>query len=349
MRIKSLMENKSLLEIKVWLRAGLSITSFLSLGIAAASSAAENSSISNFLRIHAATQTAQNNAACNAIRPFYWEIGNQTEALAFDSVGGRTYGAKTMMPIASSSKWIFGAYVVQAREGQLSQDDIAALNMTSGYTNFGSTSCVKFLPSRRDAETVSDCFQASNPKGGNNSDHNADAVGKFDYDGGHFQKLAIDLGLGSDNNAALQRDIQMQLGTDFVFTFGSPQLAGGVNTSANNYATFLRKILSKQLYISDLLGAHSVCTNPATCSSALYTPVPSNLSWNYSLGHWVESDPVSGDGAYSSAGAFGFYPWIDKSKTFYGIVARHAAPGSGSDSAACGGLIRKAWMTGRVQ
>lgn len=343
------MRIKSVLAIKAWLCAGLCITSCLSLGVSAASATLVNSSVANFLRVHAATQTAQNNAACNAIQPFYWEIGNQTEALASGSVGGRTYGASTLMPIASASKWIFGAYVVQARQGQLSEEDIAALNMTSGYTNFGSTSCVKFLPSRRDSETVSDCFQTANPKGGNNSDYNADALGKFYYNGGHFQKLAVDLGLGADDNAALQRDVQMYLGTDFVFTYGSPQLAGGVNTSANNYAIFLRKILSKQLYIGDLLGAHAVCTNPATCSNAMHTPVPSNLSWSYSLGHWVESDPVSGDGAFSSAGAFGFYPWIDKSKTFYGIVARQAAPGSGSDSAACGGLIRKAWMTGRVQ
>jgi hypothetical protein len=332
--------------IKYWLVAGLCVTSFLSFTVSAASSP---SSVATFLRIHAATETAQNNAACKVIQPFYWEIGNQTEALASGSIGGRTYTANTLMPIASASKWIFGAFVVQAREGQLSPEDIAALNMTSGYTNFGSVSCVEFLPTRRDAQTVHDCFQTQNPKGGNNSDYDENALGKFYYNGGHFQKMAVDFGLDDDNNAALQRDVQMQLGTDFVFTYGSPQLAGGVTTSANNYAIFLRKILSKQLYISDLLGTHAVCTNPATCNRAIYTPMPAHLSWSYSLGHWVESDPVSGDGAYSSAGAFGFYPWVDKNKTFYGIVARHATAGSGFDSAACGGLIRKAWMTGRVQ
>lgn len=340
------MYSKSIMAAKYWLRTSLCVAGLLSLSVNAAVSPA---SVATFLRIHAATQTAQNNAACNVIQPFYWEIGNQTESLVSGSVGGRTYTANTLMPIASASKWIFGAYVVQARLGQLSEEDIAALNMTSGYTNFGSTSCVKFLPSRRDAQTVSDCFQTDNPKGGSNSDYNENALGKFYYNGGHFQKLAIDLGLGADNNIALLRDMQMYLGTDFVFTYGSPQLAGGVNTSANNYAIFLRKILSKQLYIGDLLGAHAVCTNPKTCASALYTPVPANLNWSYSLGHWVESDPISGDGAFSSAGAFGFYPWIDKSKTFYGIVARKDSFGSGHESATCGGLIRKAWMTGRVQ
>jgi hypothetical protein len=311
--------------------------------------AVTNTTINNLLRSHAANQTAQNNAACTAIQPFYWEIGNQIEALASGSVGGKTYTANTLMPIASASKWIFGAYVVQARQGQLSNDDVAALTMSSGYSNFGSTSCIKLLPARRDSQTVDECFHEENRHDGNNNDFNAEAQGNFFYNGGHFQKLAVDLGLGADNNAALQRDVQMYLGTDFVFTYGSPQLAGGVNTSASQYAIFLRKILSKQLYIGNLLGTHAVCTNPAACASAIHTPVPAQLSWNYSLGHWVESDPVSGDGAFSSAGAFGFYPWIDKTKTFYGVLARKGNAGAGSDSALCGGLIRKAWVTAKEQ
>jgi len=31
-----------------------------------------------------------------------------------------------------------------------------------------------------------------------------------------------------------------------------------------------------------------------------------------------------GDGAFSSPGAFGFYPWIDRTKTNYGVLARSA-------------------------
>ena len=341
------MRNKSIVTKWVHAAVGLCVLNLCSVAASAAALASANAP--TFLRVQAATQTALKTSACKAIQPFYWEIGNETEALASASVGGKTYTAKTLMPIASATKWIFGAYAVQVRQGQLRESDIAALNMTSGYTNFGSTSCVKLLPSRRDSQTVNECFMAENRQGGNNNDFDAAAVGKFHYNGGHFQKLALELGLGADNNAALQRDVQMYLGTDIALTFGSPQLAGGVNTSANNYAIFLRKILNKQLYIGDHLGEHAVCTNPVTCSSAVYTLVPSQLNWDYSLGHWVESDPVSGDGAYSSAGAFGFYPWIDKTKTYYGIVARQGKAGSGDDSVTCGGLIRKAWVTGRVQ
>ena len=51
------------------------------------------------------------------------------------------------------------------------------------------------------------------------------------------------------------------------------------------------------------------------------------------------------DGALSSPGAFGFYPWIEKSHSVYGILAR-SVPGGAFDSVSCGRLIRKAWMTG---
>ena len=60
----------------------------------------------------------------------------------------------------------------------------------------------------------------------------------------------------------------------------------------------------------------------------------------------MEDDPVVGDGAFSSPGAFGFYPWIDASKTYYGVLARQGAAGTGVDSVNCGRLIRKAWVTG---
>lgn len=317
--------------------------------LATSSSSSSSSELSNLDRANAATQTAENNTACAIAKPFYWEIGDHDEALASGSVGGTTYTSTTVMAIASASKWIFGAYVVQLRDGQLSSDDISSLTMNSGYTNFDETSCLRLLPENQTAETVADCFHSANSGGGNDSDYNADALGKFYYNGGHFQKMAVDLGLGSSNSLALQQAMQTQLGTDFVFSYWAPQLAGGAMTSAANYAIFLRKILSNQLVIHDLLGSHAVCTNVTTCPGSLYTPVPANLSWDYSLAHWVENDPVVGDGAFSSPGAFGFYPWIDASKTYYGIVARRGESGSAFESATCGRLIRKAWMTGAVQ
>jgi hypothetical protein len=112
----------------------------------------------------------------------------------------------------------------------------------------------------------------------------------------------------------------------------------------------LRAIPSGDLRLGSALGTNTVCTNSSTCSSAIAAPIPQTESWNYSLGHWVEDDPVVGDHAFSSAGVLGFYPWIDSNKRFYGILARRAADGAGGtpcyDSAVCERLVRRAWMTG---
>jgi hypothetical protein len=309
-------------------------------------------------RVQAATETANGNASCVAIHPFYWEIGDRNGRLAggtASTTGAMAPAADTQMLIASASKWLFGAYVVELRHGDLSADDLAALTMRSGYTGLRYASCIKLLQVNQDAETVHDCFVATNLTG-TNSDFAANAVGKFHYNGGHFQWLADgDLNLGAANNASLRAAVAAQLGAELTFTYDSPQLAGGIQTSAQDYARFLRKILAAELRIGGLLGSNAVCTNPATCPDAEYTPIPSTESWHYSLAHWVEDDPAVGDGAFSSPGAFGFYPWIDAGKTYYGVLARYANVSlTGDDPVAvasvlCGRTIRKAWLTATAQ
>lgn len=301
-------------------------------------------------RTAAATATAQSAAnACAPIQPFYWEVGDQGARLASGSVpannGNPVYTGSTVMSIASASKWLYGAYVVQQRQGQLSDSDIKFLTFRSGYTSF--TRC---LPS----QTVDGCVDYLS-----NDVYSPATDGLFSYGGGHMEKHASLNGLGALNNASLAAEIRAQLGSDITLAYSQPQLAGGVLSSADAYAVFLRKLLAGSLLMKAALGSHAVCTNPATCAQARNAPVPATVSYHYSIGHWVEDDPdpAKGDGAFSSAGAFGFYPWIDKSKTWYGIVARMDnngttdpgdpdSAGHGFASLQCGRLIRAAWMDG---
>lgn len=300
-------------------------------------------------RIAAATATAQSSGnACAPIQPFYWEVGDQAGRLASGSVqaggGAPVYTGTTVMSIASASKWLYGAYVVQVRQGQLSAGDITFLTFRSGYTHF--TRCLA-------TQTVDECVAHAN-----NGVHSDATDGLFSYGGGHMQKHASLDGLGLLGNAGLADALRAQLGNDLTpLAYSQPQLAGGVVTDAETYATFLRRVLSGDLHMKAALGTHAVCTNPATCAQALNAPVPASESYHYSIGHWVEDDPANGDGAFSSAGAFGFYPWIDASKAWYGIVARRDtsgtsdpgnpdAGGHGFASARCGQLIRSAWVQG---
>lgn len=292
-------------------------------------------------RSDAAKATVANASnACQAVKPFYWEIGDASGPLVSGSTdASATYTATTTMSIASASKWIYAAYVAEKRNGALSAHDIKHLHFRSGYASFDAFGSCAF------ADTVDRCLA-----NGNNGDYTAAADGKFDYDGGHMQKHGSLDGMGALGSLALAAEVRSKLGTDIALSYSQPQLAGGVVTTPGDYARFLRKVLGGQLHIGALLGSSAVCTNPATCSSAIYTPTPAHENWSYSLGHWVDADAVVGDGAFSSTGAFGFHPWIDAGKTSYGVLARRTTlPGTGFESAACGRLIRKAWATGVAQ
>ncbi|WP_374563021.1 hypothetical protein [Ideonella sp.] len=296
-------------------------------------------------RIAAAHSTAENNALCQAVRPFYWSVGDATGPRTDGRVGLMAPGAHTMMSIASASKLIDGAYVVEQLGVRLTDDEVSYLNFTSGYTEFDR--CLK-------DQTVAEC-QSYQSRRIHNGGYVPENKGRFYYSGGHMQKQATLVGLGPDDNTALAAHINAGLGGT-AFQYTQPQLAGGVKTNAAEYGRFLQHIVDGQLKIRALLGTHAVCTNPATCPTAVYSPIPSDESWHYSVGHWVEDDPVVGDGAFSSPGAFGFYPWIDAGKRWWGVLARESIVNLGradktatpaAESLYCGRQIRAAWLSGQ--
>lgn len=281
-------------------------------------------------RVAAATATATTNPKCSAdaIGAFYWEIGDGNGVRASGSVGTDAPGAGTRMALFSSSKWVYAAYVSQKRG--LREDDAPYLNFSSGHTLFGVPSC----PGANDVQScgVSDGIDPA-------------MVGLFHYDSGHMQYHArAVMGLGSADNAALGAEIAATLG-DFALVYSQPQLAAGIEGTAQGYGAFLRRIVRGELAISAGLGSRRV---PATYGSAVDGPQLGSEQWDYSLGHWVEIDPTIGDGSFSSAGGGGFYPWINASRTLYGIVARErfSESDAGYHSAECGRLIRQAWVTG---
>jgi hypothetical protein len=297
---------------------------------------------------------------CTAIRPFYWEIGDSSGAIVGGSVGSGAPTRETPMPIASASKWLYAAYAVEKVGGVANLDpvqDVPFLNFTSGYTwatSLGPGIC------RRD-DTVQECVEY------NNSTLDSGNLGLYNYDSGHMEVHAASrrIGLGPFGNLALADAV---LGTTTGSsdpdsnTYTEPLLAGGVGTSAASYASFLTRVLSGSLAMHDVLvddgQALGVASyKVATTGVGTVSPFDGATNaagrserWNYSLGHWVEDDPTYGDHALSSAGAFGFYPWIDRTVTYYGIVARMAPPGGeqyeGFQSAQCGRLIRQAFVQG---
>lgn len=296
-------------------------------------------------RAEAAATTANAAASCKKAEPFYWEIGDSDSPLASGSVGGDRYEANTDMSIASSSKLVFGAYAAQVRKNAFTPADLDALTMRAGYTSLSVSACADYQPASKSTQTVEQCFLA-----GPNDTVSAGDVGKFHYDGGHFQYAATDLfGLGEMAKGELSERVSTVLGVPLAYT--SPQIAGGIRTTPATFGAFLRRILEGELAMRDALGQHAVCTNPSACpDEANFTPVNRKESWHYSIGHWVEDDTAVGDGAFSSPGAMGFYPWIDASRTWYGVLARESYVAGAYDvSIDCGRTIRRAWITAEPQ
>jgi hypothetical protein len=319
-------------------------------------------------RIAAVAATANHDPACTAIEPFYWELGDQSSVLASGSVGKSSTGApvtgSTQLSIASASKWVYGMYVVQSRGSAtgLMAAEIPFLNFTSGYTNMGSDTTTSQCPKTDDPDTVDQCLTVINSKDGEPySYQDPSTVGKFDYDSGHLQNhariygsTAADLGnIGNVVVGSLGTTVAALLGGGADFAYTEPLLAGGIYTSGPEYGILLRRVLGGELFMLGALGSNLVCTTTAAPCNAAYTPLV-QVAWHYSIAHWVEDDAATnGDGAFSSPGAFGFYPWIDSTKTYYGVISREESTTSaiqnGYKSARCGRMLRQAWVTGTEQ
>jgi hypothetical protein len=312
--------------------------------------------------VAAAEQTAQNTTSCTALQPFYWEIGDAQGALASGSstqIGGTAVTAATKLLLASASKWIYGMYVVQNRGGavNLSAADVKFLNFRSGYSYMDTlTQSATCSAPATGADSINYCLTLpSSTPGKTYASHNPATDGVFDYDGGHEENHAGQLQpeISSLDTSQLGTAIAAGLNvTGITLRYTQPLLAGGIYASANDYSPILRAVLQGRLGMLDALGTNAVCAWVGAGCNAASSPAVT-VKWHYSIAHWVEDDPVTGDGAFSSPGAFGFYPWIESNKKFYGVLSRYATANgeiqNGLASSQCGHALRAAWETGVPQ
>lgn len=299
-----------------------------------------------------AAMDAANGPACQAARPFYWEIGDSEGPVASGSVDDLLhvvhYTRDTEMNLASASKWITGAYMMQVYGGEPPVAARNAAEMLTGYHAFKESNCEL-------TQTVAACFHILG-----NDAQDANAVGSFFYSGGNTQYLAADpslLGLGDLTTAQLTAEVQAVVGTTMHYQY--PALPAGLEGSAAEYAQFLMRLMRSPadggLVMHDYLGVDTVRTLPCPANESGCSP-GGTIAWHYGYQYWVEDNTTSGqfplggpqvgpgDGAYSSPGAYGFYPWISADKSLYGIVARRSLlPAAYQQSVVCGQAIRYAY------
>ncbi len=291
-----------------------------------------------------AATTAANGSECTASQPFYWEIGSSSGApIVSGQVGGADYSRSTVVKLASASKWIFGTYAVEVSTGVPNIDLQDALNMQTGFNyNFNPVLCAL-------TAKVKKCHTIRN-----NDTVTSGTIGSFFYGGGDGQYAATDLmGLGGKTKTTLANTIRNELNLGSSFSYQNVGLSGGMKSNTQDYAGFLQNLMSGDYYMSNLLDFNPVSTQPCPSGYSDCSPI-GTIDMEYSLHHWIETHSsgtlpngvaiAAGDGAYSSPGAHGFYPWITSDKSYYGIVTREGAAGSFNDSLACGQAIRAAFL-----
>jgi hypothetical protein len=240
----------------------------------------------------------------------------------------------------------------------LTAADIRFLTFTSGYTYMGSdTQGQTCTAPTSGTDSIDYCLTLPSATAGKfYSSQDPTTTGVFDYDAGHEENHAAQFQpeINALDTSALGAAIASGLGvTGITLRYNQPLLAGGIYASANDYAPILRAILSGQLGMLGALGTSPVCAWVGPGCNAAGSPA-FTVHWHYSIAHWVEDDVANGDdGSFSSPGAFGFYPWIEANKRYYGVIARVAPTGTGEQnglaSAMCGRALRAAWETGTQQ
>lgn len=272
----------------------------------------------------AAAAAAAASATCRAVQPFLWEIGSADAVLASGTAGSGAPTRTTTLGIASASKMLYGAYVAETQP-TLTADDRRLLNMTAGFASFE-----KCTPT----QTVADCAASGN------DNIVQSAVGRFAYSGGDMQYHAAHGPLARMSARQLGAEMTRVLGVPVAFR--QPLIAGGAQISPAGYATVLQRAMRGELKLGAMLGADPVCTDKRACPAAAVSS-PAKANWGYGMAHWIEAP--EGDGAYSSAGAFGFYPWISHDKRLYGLVAPAGSrPTIYWQSTQCGAAIRQAFV-----
>jgi CubicO group peptidase (beta-lactamase class C family) len=124
----------------------------------------------------------------------------------------------------------------------------------------------------------------------------------------------------------------------------NPRLAGGMHWRSEEYMAFLKALRDGALLnaasMSELLADHTAT------ATMVYSPAVAGLGedWHYGFGLWHECQSATynctAGSRVSSPGAYGAYPFWDRSQGYFGIVARQGALGTFTNGVAIERAVR---------
>lgn len=137
-------------------------------------------------------------------------------------------------------------------------------------------------------------------------------------------------------------------------SLSNPRLAGGMHWTGNEYLAFLKALKSNALLNADSM-TEFLKDRTAAGVTIVYSPVSEiGEEWHYGFGFWHECRSPTFNctpGArISSPGAYGAYPFWDRTMDYFGIVARQGALQTGFNGVAVERAVRpqvEAWAACR--
>jgi CubicO group peptidase (beta-lactamase class C family) len=259
-----------------------------------------------------------------------------------------TYTPGTVVPIASATKWVVGATVMTlVDEGKLSLDkpiktwlsDLPApysdltlqqlLSYTAGTAGLNQGG----VDIRQDKTITLDQAARELAK----TPLAAEPGRTFAYGGADFQfaGAVVEAVTGKPWATYFQEELGGPLGMS-PFHWSNPQgptkpetlrnplLQGGAATSMDAYAPLLTMLAQDGLYRGKrYLSKSAVLQMEQTMTRGLvmrFVPPGAPAGSNYSIAHWCEVEGATRCAMLSSPGAFGVYPWIDRTTGLHGII-----------------------------
>ena len=110
----------------------------------------------------------------------------------------------------------------------------------------------------------------------------------------------------------------------------NPRLAGGMHVSGSEYLALLDALYRYNILTPTLI--ETMSSDQLEIAEIVYSPAEEGLdvNWHYALGNWIECSgkDCNTSRKFSSLGAYGAYPFIDRQHGYFGILAREGTLGS---------------------
>lgn len=260
-----------------------------------------------------------------------------------------SYTSETVIPIASASKWLTAATMVSLVDaGKVSLDDPVS-KFLPNFTEPVGSATIRQLLSHTAGIAQANCIweqqlsltSCINEVATQKASYQPGT--KFSYGNTSFSVAGriIEVITGQSFEKAFESRIAVPLGMNhtrfdgnYYPTESNPVPAASAESTLNDYGKFVEMIFNKGSFNGvRILSEHSVLEMETDSVAGIDTSADSAVRTTgiptYGLGTWRDVTTANDLGVVTSGnGAYGFYPWVDRSRNGFGIVFVYDQRGS---------------------